>query len=83
MSGVRFELQSLRPLLTVADVSGLVGPRVARKELFFGGTKKLKKLFLRKKWPIRPGLHVSHHLNFVRSTLRHKGLEGIRRMDGR
>ena len=43
---------------------------VARKELF-GGTKRLKKLFLRKKWPIRPDLQISHHLNFVRSTLKH------------
>ena len=47
----------------------LEGRRVARKELL-GGTKKLKKLFVRKKWPIRPGLQISHHLNFVRSTLK-------------
>ena len=58
----------LRPLLTVADVSVLEGRRVARKELF-GGTKKLKKLFVQKKWPIGPGLQISHHLNFVHSTL--------------
>ena len=44
------------------------GRRVARKELL-GGTNKLKKLFVRKKWPIRPGLPISRHLNFVRSTL--------------
>ena len=43
--------------------------KVTKKELF-GGTKKLKKLFVRKKWPIRPGLEISHHLNFVRSTLK-------------
>ena len=36
-----------------------------------GGTKKSKKQFVRKKWPIRPGLQISHHLNFVRSTLKH------------
>ena len=41
LSGVCFEQQSLRPLLTVADVSVLEGRRVARKELL-GGTKKLK-----------------------------------------
>ena len=41
-----------------------------RKELL-GGTKKLKKLFVRKKWPIRPGLQISHQLNFVCSTLKH------------
>ena len=60
------------PLLNVADVNVLEGQRVARKELV-GGTKKLKKLFVRKKWPIRPGLQISHHLNFVRSrpTLKH------------
>ena len=65
------------------------GRRVARKELL-GETKKLKKLFVRKKWPIRPGLKISQHLNFVRCTLKHvkrepeklnegMGLEGIRR----
>ena len=70
VSGVCVELQSLRPLLTVADASGLEGRRVARKELL-GGTKELKKLFVRKKWPVRPGLHISYHLNFVRSTPRH------------
>ena len=43
---------------------------VAKKELL-GGTKKLKKLFVRKKWPVRPGLQISHHLNFFRSTLKH------------
>ena len=69
-SGVCFEQQSLRPLLTVVDVSVLEGRRVARKELL-GGTNKLKKLFGRKKWPTRPGLLISHHLNFVRSTLKH------------
>ena len=37
--GICFEQQSLRPLLTVVDVSVLEGRRVARKELF-GGTKK-------------------------------------------
>ena len=37
-----------RPLLTVADVSVLEEQRVARKKLL-GGTKKLKKLFERKK----------------------------------
>ena len=63
-----FEQQSLRPLLTIADVSVLEGRRVARKELL-GGNKKLKKLFVQKKWPTRPGLQISHHLNFVRSTL--------------
>ena len=68
--GVCFEQQSLRPLLTVVDVSVLEGRRVARKELL-SRTKKLKKLFVRKKWPIRPGLQISHHLNFVRSTLKH------------
>ena len=56
--------------VTVVGVSVLEGRRVARKELL-GGTKKLKKLFVRKKWPIRPGLQISHHLNFVRSTLKH------------
>ena len=70
LSGVCFEQQSLRPLLTVVDVSVLEGRRVARKELL-GGTKKLKKLFVQKKWPMRPGLQISHHLNFVRSTLKH------------
>ena len=39
LSGIRFEQQSLRPLLTVVDVSVLEGRRVARKELL-GGTKK-------------------------------------------
>ena len=43
---------------------------VAKKELL-GRTRKLKKLFERKKWPVRPGLLISHHLNFVRSTLNH------------
>ena len=70
LSGVCFDQQSLRPLLTVVDVSVLEGRRLARKELF-GGTKKLKKLFVRKKWPIRPGLQISNHLNFVRSILKH------------
>ena len=70
LSGVCFEQQSLRSLLTVADVSMLEGRRVARKELI-GGTKKLKKLFVQKKGPIRPGLQLSHHLNFVRITLKH------------
>ena len=42
------------PLLPVADVSVLEGRRVARKELL-GGTKKLKRLFEQKKWPLRPG----------------------------
>ena len=70
LSGVCFEQQSLRPLLTVVDVSVLEGRRVARKKLL-GGTKKLKKLFVRKKWPMRPGLQISHHLNFVCSTLKH------------
>ena len=65
-----FEQQSLRPLLTVVDVSVLQEQRVATKELI-GGTKKLEKLFVQKKWPIRPGLQISHHLNFVRSTLKH------------
>ena len=45
-----------------------VGPNC--QELL-GGAKKLKKLFARKKWPIRPGLQISHHSNFVRSTLKH------------
>ena len=40
------------------------------KELL-DGTKKSKKLFVRKKWLIRPGLQISNHLNFVRSTLKH------------
>ena len=66
LRGVCFEQQSLRPLLTVAVVSVLEGRRVARKELF-GGTEKLKKLFVRKKWPVRPGLQISHQLNFVRT----------------
>ena len=49
-----------------------------------GGTKSSKKktswwnqdvfsilfLFLRKKWLIKPDLQISHHLNFVRSTLK-------------
>ena len=26
---------------------------------------------VQKKWPIRPGLQIRHHLNFVRSTLKH------------
>ena len=26
---------------------------------------------MRKEWPIRPGLHISHQLNFVCSTLKH------------
>ena len=52
LSGVCFEQQSLRLLLTVAVVSVLEGQRVARK---IGGTKKLKKLFMRKKWLIKPG----------------------------
>ena len=47
LSGVCFEQQSSRPLLTVVDVSVLEGRRVVRKELL-GGTKKLKKLFVRK-----------------------------------
>ena len=70
LSGVCFEQQSLRPQLTVVDVSVLEGRRVARKELL-GGTKKLKKLFVRKKWVIKPGLQISHHLNFGSSTLKH------------
>ena len=28
-------------------------------------------LFVLKKWPIRPALQISHHLNFVCSTLKH------------
>ena len=48
----------------------LEGGNVAKKKLL-GGTKKLKKLFVQKKWPIRPGLQISHHLNFVRITLKH------------
>ena len=28
-------------------------------------------LFVLKKWPIRPALPISHHLNFVCSTLKH------------
>ena len=48
----------------------LEGRRLARKKLT-GGTKKLKKLFVRKKWPTKPGLQISHHLKFVRSTLKH------------
>ena len=47
-------------------LSVLEGRRVVRKELL-GGTKKLKKLFVRKKWPIRPGMQISYELNFVRS----------------
>ena len=70
LTGVCFEQQSLRPLLPVEDVSVLEGRRVARKELL-GGTKKLKKLLVQKKRPIRPSLRISHHLNFVRSTLKH------------
>ena len=31
----------------------------------------LYRIIVRKKWPIRPGLQISHHLNFVRSTLKH------------
>ena len=70
LSGVCFEQQSSRPLLIVADVSVLEGRKVARKELL-GGAKMLKKLFVRKKWPIRPGLQVSHQWNFVCSTPKH------------
>ena len=47
LGGVRFEQQSLRPLLTAVDVSVLEGRRVATKELV-GGTKKLKKAFVQK-----------------------------------
>ena len=68
LSGVCFEHQSLRPLVTVVDVSVLEGRRVARKELL-NGIKKLKKLFARKKWPIRPGLQISRDLNFLRKYL--------------
>ena len=48
LSGVCFGQQSLRPLLTVVDVSVLEGRRVAKKELL-GETKKLKKLFVPRK----------------------------------
>ena len=48
-----------------------VGGTKSSEKRTLGGTKKLKKLFVRKKWPIRPGLQTSHHLNFVRSTLKH------------
>ena len=65
-----FEQQSFRPLLPVADVSVLEGRRVARKELL-DGTKKLKKLFVRQKWPIKPGLQISHLLHFVCCTRKH------------
>ena len=53
LSGVCFKQQSLRSLLTVVDVSVLEGRRVrlVRKKIL-GGTKKLKKLFVRKKWPM-------------------------------
>ena len=44
--------------------------RVASKELF-GETKKLRKLFVQKKWLIRPGVQISHQVNFDRSTLKH------------
>ena len=52
------------------DVSILEGRRVASKNLL-GRTKKLKKLFVRKKWPTRLGSQISHHLKFVRTTLKH------------
>ena len=42
----------------VADVSLLQRRRVAKKELL-GGTRKLKKIVVRKKWPIRPGLKIN------------------------
>ena len=54
LSGVCFDQQSLRPLLSVENVSMLEGRRVARNELL-GRSKKLNKLFVRKKWPIRHG----------------------------
>ena len=70
LTGVCFEQQPLRPLLNVADVSVLKGRRVARKKSL-GGNKKLKKLFVRKNWPARPGSQISHHFTFVRTTLKH------------
>ena len=70
LSGVCVKQQSLRPLLTAVDVSVLERRREARKQLL-GGTRKLKKLFVQKKWSLRPALQISHYLNFVRSTLKH------------
>ena len=48
-----------------------VGGTKSSKKKLFGGTKKLMKLFVRKKWPIRPGLQISRQLNFVCSTLKY------------
>ena len=36
-----------------------------------GGTRKLIKLFVRKKWPMRTGLQINRQLKFVRSALKH------------
>ena len=57
LSGVCFKQQSLRPLLNAVDVSVLERRSEARKEIL-GGTRKLKKLFVQKKWPIRPALQI-------------------------
>ena len=67
LSGACFEQQSLRTLLNAVDVSVLEGRRRARKEL----RGETKKLFERKKWPIRPGLQISQHVKFIRSILKH------------
>ena len=52
----------------------LEGQIVARKELL-DRTKKSKNKFVRKKWPVRSGLQISHLLKFVRSTLKHARLQ--------
>ena len=57
LSGVYFEQQSLHPPLTAVNVSVLERRGVARKEPL-GGTRRLKKLFVQKKWPIRPDLQT-------------------------
>ena len=66
---VCLEQQSLRPLLTVADVSVSEERRAARKnplvEPGFKEASRVKRVAF-----ITLGLQKSHQLNFVRSTLK-------------
>ena len=48
-----------------------VGGTKSSEKKLLGGTKKLKKLFVRKKGPARPGLQINHQLNLARSILKH------------
>ena len=48
-----------------------VGETKSREKRTLWWNQKVKEVIRAKKWPIRPGLQISDHMNFVRSTLKH------------